>query len=331
MGEFELLAKLRERLPADGPRVRIGSGDDAAVTVPGGATATSVDAIVDGVHFRREETAPRTIGRKALATALSDLGAMGAEAGEAYVVLGAPLDLGEADFLGLLDGLLELAGETGATLAGGDLTRAPALTLAVTVVGHAASPERLVSRAGAEPGDLLVLSGEIGAAAAGRLLLDDPSLGSAVSPETAERLRGRQLDPTPRLRSGRALAAAGARAMIDLSDGLGADAGHLAKASGVSLQIDAGSLPLAKGVAEVAAAAGREPLELAASGGEDYELLAALPPDRLEEASTRIGEAAETTLTPIGKVESGEGIEIRLPGGRRLEIRGYDHFAGSEP
>lgn len=330
MGEFELLAKLRERLPPVGRRVRLGSGDDAAVTVPDGATATSVDAIVEGVHFRRGEAELRLVGRKALATALSDLAAMGAEAGEAYVVLGAPPDLGESDFLELLDGLLELAGESGTTLAGGDVTRAPALTLAVTVVGHASSPEHLVPRAGAQPGDLLVLTGEIGGAAAGRLLLDDPSLAEPIAASTAERLRARQLDPSPRLRSGRALAAAGAQAMIDLSDGLGADAAHLAAASAVALRIKAGSLPLAKGVAEIAAAAGRDPLELAASGGEDYELLAALPPDRLGDASIGIGEAAETTLTPIGEVEAGEGVEIRLPGGKRLETRGYDHLAGPE-
>lgn len=327
MGEFELLARLRERLPRDGARVLLGSGDDAAITVPGGATATSVDAIVEGVHFRRGESELRAVGRKALATALSDLAAMGAEAGEAYVVLGAPADLSEADLLALLDGLLELAEETGTTLAGGDLTRAPALTLATTVVGHAASPEQFVSRAGAQPGDLLVLTGEIGGGGAGRLLLDDPRLTDAVPESTAERLRARQLDPTPRLRSGRALAAAGARAMIDLSDGLGADAGHIAEAGGVALRIDAGSLPIAKGVAEIAAAAGREPLELAASGGEDYELLAALPPDRLADASIRIGEAAETTLTQIGEVEAGKGAEIRLPGGKPLATGGYDHFA----
>ncbi|HEX5990276.1 MAG TPA: thiamine-phosphate kinase [Solirubrobacterales bacterium] len=329
MGEFELLAKLRARLPQDGPRVELGSGDDAAVTVPGGATATSVDAIIDGVHFRRGETSLVAVGRKALATALSDLAAMGAEAGEAYVVLGAPADLGEDDFLTLLDGLLELAAETGTTLAGGDVTRAPALTLAVTVVGHAATPDRFVTRAGAQPDDVLLLTGEIGAAAAGRLLLDDPSLSGAVPDDTAARLRARQLDPTPRLRSGRALAAAGARAMIDLSDGLAGDAGHLARASGVALEIDAGTLPLAKGVAEVAAAAGLDPLRLAVSGGEDYELLATLPADRLGDASAAIGEATETTLTPIGRVAAGEGVAIRLPGGEPLEAEGYDHFAGS--
>jgi thiamine-monophosphate kinase len=235
MGEFELLAKLRERLPAAGPRVALGSGDDAAVTVPGGATATSVDAIVEGVHFRRGEADLATVGRKALATALSDLAAMGAEAGEAYVVLGAPGDLGEGDFHALLDGMLELARATGTAVAGGDLTRAPVLTLAVTVVGHAATASDFVTRGGAAAGDLLVLTGEVGGAAAGRLLLDDPSLAGAVSEDAAARLRARQLDPSPRLRSGRALAQAGATAMIDLSDGLAGDAAHLASASGVRL------------------------------------------------------------------------------------------------
>lgn len=330
MGEFELLARLRERLPPAGPRVRLGSGDDAAITVPGGATATSVDAIVDGVHFRRDEAPPQAIGRKALATALSDLAAMGAEAGEAYVVLGTPPDLGEEEFDALLEGLLALAAETGATLAGGDLTRAPALTLAVTVVGHAGSADELVPRSGARPGDLLVVTGELGGAAAGRLLLERPELGRVLADSTAERLRARQLEPLPRLRSGHALAAAGATAMIDLSDGLAGDARHLADASAVALEIEAGSLPLAKGVAEVAAAAKRNPLELAVSGGEDYELLASLPPDRLVSASEAIAVETETTLTPIGKVLAGEGIELRLPGGGLLESRGYDHF-GDQP
>jgi thiamine-monophosphate kinase len=328
MGEFELLAKLRERLPPAGSRVALGSGDDAAITVPGGATATSVDAIVEGVHFRRDEAELKTIGRKALAAALSDLAAMGAEAGEAYVVLGAPADLGEDDLLALVEGMLELAETIGTTLAGGDLTRASALTLAVTVVGHAPAAADFVSRSGAQPGDAIVLTGEIGGAAAGRLLLDDPALADAVSPATAERLRARQLDPSPRLETGRALAKTRARAMIDVSDGLAADAGHVAAAGGVAFAIEADRLPLADGVREVATAASLDPLQFAASGGEDYELLATLPADAVDEASARVAASGETTLTVIGEVAKGNGVELRLPGGGQLKIRGYDHFAG---
>lgn len=326
MGEFELLERVRERLPAPGPRVLLGSGDDAAVTVPGGATATSVDALVEGVHFRRDRGSLTQIGRRALATALSDLAAMGAAPGEAYVAVGVPPDLDEAGCLELVDGIVRLAGETDTDVAGGDVTRAPVLTLVVTVVGHAAAPEHLVRRGGASPGDVLVLTGEIGGAGAGLLLLERPGLRDAVPPPAAERLCRRQLDPTPRLGAGQALAAAGATAMIDVSDGLGGDAGHLAAAGAVALQIQAGALPLAEGLTEVAAAAGRDPLELAAAGGEDYELLAALPVDRLADARRRMAEVDEAALTEIGEVRAGTGVEIRQPGGGILRPSGFDQL-----
>jgi thiamine-monophosphate kinase len=312
MGEFELLARVRERLPPPRGRVRVGSGDDAAVTVPGGATATSVDALVEGVHFSRDGTGLGQAGSKALAAALSDLAAMGAEPGEAYVVLTIPPDLDEDACLEAVDGMVALAAATGTTLAGGDVTRGPVLAFAVTVVGHASAPERFVRRQGARPGDALVLTGELGAAAAGLLLPDRDVPGLAAA--TAAALRRRQLEPVPRLAAGRALAAAGARAMIDVSDGLGADAGHLAAASGVGLRIDT----------ELAAALDRDPLQLAVSGGEDYELLAAVPPEGLDLA--QLGEAGEVAMTRIGEVVDGEGVEIRLPGGRTLEPGGFDHL-----
>jgi thiamine-monophosphate kinase len=324
MGEFDLLARLRERLPAAGPRLRVGAGDDAAVTVPGGATATSVDAVVEGVHFRRDQATLAQIGHKALATALSDLAAMGAEPGEAYVVLGAPPDLDEDGCLELLDGMAALAEATGTSLAGGDLTRAAQLFLSITVVGHADSPERLVTRSGARPGDVLVVTGELGGAAAALPLLQDPTLESRAS----GLLLARQLEPQPRLAAGLALAKAGATAMIDLSDGLGGDSRHLAESSGVGIGIEAAALPLAEGVREVAAATGREPLELAVGGGEDYELLASIPAGRVDQARGGVEEAkAGIGLTAIGEVVADKGVEIRLPGGRFLEPAGFDQLA----
>jgi thiamine-monophosphate kinase len=331
MGEFELLERIRQRLPTPGSQVRLGSGDDAAIVVPEGATATSVDAIVDGVHFRREWSSLEQIGGKALAVALSDLASMGAESGETYVVLGVPADLDEDGCLELLDGIVAVAVETGTTLAGGDVTRAPALTIAVTVVGHAKSADDLVTRSGACPGDALVVTGELGGAAAGLLLLDGakgPRSSLVAQSDTNDdrgRLLARQLEPRPRLEAGRALAAAGATAMIDLSDGLGGDAGHIATASGVGLRIDAAALPLAAGLDEVAAAAGREPLELASGGGEDYELLATLPAARYAEAAAAVEK--QGGLTRIGEAIAGEGVEIRLPDGELLEPTGFDQLS----
>jgi thiamine-monophosphate kinase len=337
MGEFELLARVRERLAPAGARVRLGSGDDAAITVAGGATATSVDALVDGVHFRREHATLAQIGHKGLATALSDLAAMGAEPGEAYVVLGIPDDLGEDDCLELLDGMTALATTTGTDIVGGDVTRATELFLAITVVGHASDPDSFVTRDGARPGDALVLTGEIGGAAAGLALLDNPHLdadfafsgaidGQGAKSAEAEMVR-RQLEPVPRLGAGQALARAGVTAMIDLSDGLGGDALHLAGSSGAGLEIEAAALPLAPGVAEVAAAAKRDSLALAAGGGEDYELLASIPADRIEQAADAVRDAEGVELTRIGEVVAGEGVEIRLPGGERLEAAGFDQLA----
>jgi thiamine-monophosphate kinase len=334
MGEFELLARIRERLPAGGPRLHLGSGDDASVTVPGGATATSVDAVVEGIHFSRETASLAQIGHKALATALSDLAAMGSEAGEAYVTLGVPSDLNADGCIELLDGMLALATATGTSVAGGDITRAGGLFLALTVVGHAATPDAFVMRSGAKAGDALVLTGEIGAAAAGLQLLGNQNPETDFAFEGAiddlkakSALVARQLEPTPRLGAGHALAAAGATAMIDLSDGLGGDAGHLAERSGVRLRIEAGCLPLAGGVAEVAGATGRDPLELALSGGEDYELLASLPPARLSEAAEAVRDKEGVALTQIGEVVAGSGVEIRLPDGRRAEPEGFDQLA----
>jgi thiamine-monophosphate kinase len=325
MGEFDLIAALRERLPAPPPGVLVGSGDDAAVTAAAGSSVVSVDAIVEGVHFRRRWAPPEAIGRKALAAGLSDLAAMGAEPGEAYVALGVPSDLDEPGCLELLAGIEAVAGRYGAALAGGDVSRSGVLFVSVTVVGRLAAGERFVTRGGAGAGELVVLTGELGGAAAGLRLLEG-EIEAGLGDEVAAALRSRQLDPRPRLAEGRALAGAGATAMIDLSDGLGADAAHVAAQSEVRLEIDAGQIPLQAGVEQVAAALGVEALELAAGEGEDYELLACLPEGFLERARSAIADLGGS-LTVIGNSVPGEGVKLSAPSGRELRVRGYDQLA----
>ena len=307
----------------------MGSGDDAAVTHPGAITATSVDAVVDGVHFRRQTFPPAAIGAKALATALSDLAAMGAVGGEAYVQLGVPGDLDDDEAAGIADGLAATANAAGVSVAGGDVVASPVLFLAVTVVGHADDQAQLVRREGAQPGDALVVTGPLGGAAAGLALLEHPELASGLDPAVADALRARQLEPRPRRAAGVARARAGADAMIDLSDGLASDAAHLAAAGSVRIEVALASVPVASGVAEVATAAGEDLEEFVATGGEDYELLAAVPVARLEAALQSVREHG---LDPavVGGVETGEGLVLRGATGRELNVRGYDQVRSDQ-
>ena len=325
-GEFDLIARLRERLPGGGERIRVGSGDDAAVVDPGGrATVTTIDAIAEGAHFTLPEFPPAAVGRKALAAALSDLAAMGAEPGEAYIAVAAPERFSSDRLLELADGLAAVAEREGIAIAGGDLIRAPALMIAVTCVGYESEGAPLVRRRGAGAGDAVVVTGELGGAAAALELLRSGAAEGGKG--EGEELLARQLDPRPRLAAGRALAASGATAMIDLSDGLGADAGHLARASGLRLEIELELLPVAAGIQRLAAdeAAARA---MVVSGGEDFELLATVPAGRIAEAEAAVA-ATGTGLTQIGKVRSGEGATIRDRGGAEVEAPGFDHMRGS--
>jgi thiamine-monophosphate kinase len=283
------------------PRVMRGIGDDAAVVRAGGQLCvTSVDAIVEGVHFQLGEAGAgfADIGWRALAGGLSDLAAMGALPGEAYVALGVPSHVSEAQALELMAGAGELADLTNTTIAGGDVVSAPALFAGVTVIGWAERGQRLLARSGALPGDTVGVTGTLGC---------------------------RRTRPLPRLREGRAIAQQGARAMIDLSDGLATDALHLAQQSKVRIEIDLERLPVDEESERTAARLGVPVWEAAATAGEDYELCFCAGPKHVP----RVRRALEQLNTPVkwvGRVLDGERPElVMLLDGEPKRLSGYEH------
>jgi len=237
--------------------------------------------MVEGVHFRLGEgwASPAEVGHRALAGALSDLAAVGASPGEAILSLGLPPGFSEPDAVSLALGADELALATGTAVVGGDVVAAPALFVSVAVTGWLGAGERPLTRDGARPGDLVGVTGELGAAAAALAVLD----GRAPHVPDVEPSIQRARRPLPRLAEGRALARAGASAAIDVSDGLGTDAERIGLAAGVSLVLRAELLPLAPGVPAVAERLGLGAPTLAAAGGEDYELCFCAPSARREE------------------------------------------------
>ncbi len=317
-GEFGAIARFAARLQTRAG-VRVGIGDDCAVLDALRTPVVSTDALVEGVHFRRDWTSARDLGRKTLAVSVSDLASGGAYPVAAFLSLCAPPDV-EMAWLGeFYDGMESLANEFAFTVAGGDTTRAGQLMMSATLVGELL-PEadgQPVLRSGAKVGDWVCVTGDLGASAAGLALLQRGQ--RAQSPAHAEVLR-RHFDPSPRLDTMRVLLQANRAAIhagMDISDGLVGDANHIAARSGVRLVLDAAQIPLSSATLRVADELGVPALPWALGGGEDYELLLCLAPDAFDSLH-HLGAG----LTRVGDVVAGAGVKV-LQG---AEAESWTHF-----
>jgi thiamine-monophosphate kinase len=331
LGEFGLIERLLARLGTPGEGVVVGPGDDAAaVRLSDGATAlATADLLLEGTHFEIGLSSPADVGWKALAVNLSDIAAMGGVPRFALVSLGAPAATAAATLEQIYAGLDECARAFGVSVVGGDTVRADRLIVSVAVIGEAGE-FGIVRRAGATAGDIVCVTGEVGGAAAGFALLraagQDERAASLLArfPGLAEAHRR----PGPRVREGLAAAGAGATALIDISDGLGADVGHICEASAAGASLNAESIPRPEGLAEVARWAGVDPLAFAVAGGDDYELAIAVPAERFDALRAAV---APTTVTEIGAIVDGMGVRLER-GGEVVELAtlGWDHFGGDE-
>jgi thiamine-monophosphate kinase len=292
-------------------------GDDCAVIPRGeGSLVVSTDTGVAGVHFDRAWLLPEEIGWRVATGALSDLAAAGATCIGLLAAIVFPRSTDAEELVALMEGVGEAAHAVGGRVLGGDLSAGDLLVVGITVLGRA---ERPMSRAGARPGDGLWVTGMLGGARAALVVWQ---AGGSPSPAA----RAAYARPSARLAAGQWLAGAGAHAMLDLSDGLAGDAGHLAAASGVALRIALERLPVHPAVAEAVRLTGVAPEAFAAQGGEDYELLVALPPEFGGGEAAQFEAACGLPLTRIGEVVVGGGVVLELHG-QRLALGGYDHFA----
>jgi thiamine-monophosphate kinase len=301
-GEFALIRAVTEgrRQP---PGTLLGPGDDAAVVAaPDGRVVASTDVLVQGVHFRLDWSTPEHVGRKAVAVNLADIAAMGATPTTVLVGLACPPDTPREVVTGLADGMWAEAERAGVGVSGGDMVRADQLVISVTALGDLGDREP-VTRSGARPGDVLAVTGRLGWAAAGLAVLGR-GFRSPVGVVNAQRC------PEPPYEAGPRAALAGATAMIDVSDGLLADLGHIGEASGVGIDVRTADLDIPARLTEVGAALGADPLDWVLTGGEDHALVATFPPfTELPDGWRTIGVAtmADSGITVDGKPFSREG------------------------
>ncbi len=330
LGERGLIRRIRHTIGSGGPGVRVGIGDDTAVLqpTPGAWLLATTDLLLEDVHFRRRSAGPADVGWKAMARNLSDIAAMGGTPRFALVALACPEET-EVEEVDLFYEGLTAAAPHGVRVVGGDTAGSPAGWIVnVTLLGEMPGQPRL--RSDALPGDVILVTGTLGRSAAGLAVLEAgrrPHLPGDVLDDVL----GAHLRPLARVAEGQWLGTRGdVHAMIDLSDGLTTDLGHIALESGVAARVELPRVPVAASARAVAEALGLDPLELATSGGEDYELLFTAERSAAEAIASGLRAATGAAVTVIGEVIAGKpAVEFLDAAGRAVEVGpGYEHFHG---
>jgi thiamine-monophosphate kinase len=305
-GEFELIQRVTSRLGTT-PATLLGPGDDAAiVSAPDGRVVATTDVLVEGRHFRSDWASAADIGHRAAAANIADIAAMGAKATALLVAVCIPADLAPRWLEQLTDGLAEEAESVGAAIVGGDIAASQVITISVTALGDLAGLPPVL-RSGARSGDVVAMAGRVGHAAAGYTVL---SRGFRSPKALVEAYRR----PVVPYRAGPAGAALGATSMIDVSDGLLADVGHVADASGVGIDIRRDAFEITQAMVDASSALGVDPYSWVLSGGDDHPLVATFPAGTTLPREWRV----------IGRVVDGSGVTVdgRTPTG----VLGWDHF-----
>jgi len=320
LGEQGLIERIRGRVVHRSEDIVVGIGDDACAVkaYSGLLTLLTTDAFVEGNHFDLSYFSFKDVGMKAIAASMSDVAAMGGQPKYCVVSLMSPRTISVADVDSILDGITECCQMYGVELVGGDAVGSVSLAISTSVIGEV-EPENVVLRSGAKPGDVVYVTGDLGASEAGRLVLSE-RIG--VADDVREYIGVRHRSPTPRIREARELVQSHTiHSMIDISDGLSTDATHIARESGVRLIIQASNIPISPHVRDVEDASSISALDMALYGGEDFELL-------FTTAELGLKEAAGVPVTRIGQVAQGKGVSLVSDDGTesRLLPRGFRHF-----
>jgi len=332
IGEFGLISRIAGMLPPHPPGVLVGIGDDVAVleVSPGGVLLATCDIQVEDVHFRRAWITPYQLGRKVVAINVSDIAAMGGSPAWALVSLALPRDT-RVEFVDeLYRGMHEEISRAGGAIVGGNVSTIHSRVVIDLFLMGRADPEKVIRREGARVGDRILVTGTLGDSRAGLELIQRPDL--KVDSAHARRVLDRHRTPSPRWREGKCLASSGrVHAMVDVSDGVLSDVGHICRASAVGAEIRLSDLPVSDPCREVARAAGKHWEDWALTGGEDYELLFGVAEDQADEVARLVEEETGTPCRCIGRfIPRDEGIFVSAPGKALKKdlsgSRGWDHF-----